>query len=60
MLLSDESHFLLYKADERAHGLQEVGHIFSEDALMPVHDDGSVHVSCVIHHGGKTVPGCSD
>ena len=31
MLLSDESHFLLYKSDERTHVLQEVGHIFTED-----------------------------
>ena len=34
LLFSDEPHFLLYIADERAHILQEVSHIFSKNIYI--------------------------
>ena len=60
VLFSDEPHFLHYKADERAHILQEVSHIFSKDIYIhiqynPLMMDGKVHVSGIKPRKGQTV-----
>ena len=55
VLFSDESRFLLYKADGRIRVRREVGQRFSQECIMPTraHGGGSVHVWGAIHYGGK-------
>lgn len=56
VLFTDESRFLLHRADGRLRVRREPGQRFQEDTVMPsvAHGGGSVHVWGGIHYGGRT------
>ena len=56
VLFSDESRFLLHRADGRVRVRRQIGERFADDCVQGTvpHGGGSVHVWGAIHYGGKT------